>query len=437
MCQTQELLAEIPRSPHMQDKVGKRRPVVFPDTRDTTQHIACRKSHASQNLRTRGETCRMPHRRDFGNICHHKGRPGVYVRFSFRGIRFMRYAGPTREEAKKKLSTIHALLSANVAMQDVLGEVFGDPCGARLTVRDAIAPYLEYAKSRKKASTMLTDHRHFKVIVKASWTAMFLPYVRVEDIERWVDRRLKEGASPPTVNRQVSLCSALYRWALKMSYVQDNPFRRVERLSEKGRSRKIFLTVEEARALVAAAEPFFVPFLVAALSTGMRFGELITLEWSSVCLTSSALVVQPDLEKTGRGRTVPLTEDLHQALAALNEKPKVTPVGSSNVVFRRANGRPLTYAVVRGALRRTLKRCATIPEAKKKHVTLHVLRHTASTLFAADGMPNAYVTKTVGNTTPVNLNYTHIVPEAQRAAIIKAGRAFGLLQPSPGEGRTG
>ncbi len=64
-----------------------------------------------------------------------------------------------------------------------------------------------------------------------------------DDLARWAQERVTAGTSGATVNRDL----ALYRWAQRMKYVDENPVRHVERFSEKGRERETYLVAARIR----------------------------------------------------------------------------------------------------------------------------------------------------------------------------------------------
>ena len=70
------------------------------------------------------------------------------------------------------------------------------------------------------------------------------------------------------------------------------------------------LTAAEARLLLSTSPDGIRPVLLCALTTGMRRGEILSLDWSDVDLEKGVLVVQPEREKAGRVRPVPMVAEL-------------------------------------------------------------------------------------------------------------------------------
>jgi integrase len=66
----------------------------------------------------------------------------------------------------------------------------------------------------------------------------------------------------------------------------------------------IALTVEEARALLAAAGNRFEALLILALKTGMRRGELLALRWEDADLDKGVLQVRGTLRRTQEGLSI-------------------------------------------------------------------------------------------------------------------------------------
>lgn len=369
----------------------------------------------------------MKKRRAFGTVIERPPRPGFYALFTWEGRRYCREAGPRVSTAEQKLAAAHALLKGGVRVQEVLAQVFGDIHGERLTFRDAVPLYMKYAATKKKPSTVASDQSRIQVLLRAPWAAKYLVSIRAQDLIRWAEERIGSGVTSSTANRDLALGSALFRWAMRLGYVEENPFRRVERFSEKGRAREVYLTAAESRALVKVASPALRPVLVCALSTGMRRGELLALQWCDIEFARRVIVVRPEAEKTGRGRTVPMTGDLLNEMQGLREGTKIAALDGSDRVFVYEDGTPIGLSSLRAMFASAVKRCAEIPLEKKDKVTFHTLRHTAASLMVQAGVGIPEVGKILGHSTlAVTMRYAHFAPEAGRAAIDRLGGVLGL-----------
>lgn len=400
-------------------------------------------------------------RRPFGSIIQRPPRPGYYVTFVWGGRRVKRSAGPTKAAARKKLAAAEALLKSGVGLDEVLAEVFGDFHGTRLTFRDAAPLYLEYAQGRKKESTLRGDVPRLRVLCRSAWSGKFLSQIRPVDFHPWIAERQKSqevtkeervrgadgkmrtkkvkkvvpGASGATVNRDLTLASAVFQWAVRSGYVDENPVRKVERFSEKGRKRETYLTPKECHALIDDCSPVLRPVVLAALHTGMRRGEILTLAWRSVDLKRGEIHIEAANEKAGRGRVIPLTDDLLATLKALKASRLRPALDGSDPVFTDKEGKAITPSCLRRMYEPTVARCEGLRLAKRQALRFHDLRHTAASLMVAEGVAIFDVAKILGHSTvSVTMRYAHFAPEAGRAAIDRLSAA---LRPPAQAAQTG
>lgn len=79
-------------------------------------------------------------------------------------------------------------------------------------------------------------------------------------------------------------------------------------------------TADEERQLLAHASPWMPNLIVAALETGCRRGELLSLQWRDVDLARSELRVRPEKAKTREGH--------HPDLAAVPGRARHGEIGS-------------------------------------------------------------------------------------------------------------
>lgn len=393
----------------------------------------------------------------WGEVRKRPDRPGFRVRFQHEGKTYERAAGTSWGAADKKRRQAQTLLEAGSPIADVLAHVFGDFHGAQLTFRDAVPLYVEFASTRKKVSTLRADISRLRVVASAPWTSKVLGRVTAADLSAWLSDRKRRGSrrgktaaalSPSALNRDLGIVSALYRWAKQMGYVEGNPAREVEKFSEKGRARETYLNAEESRALLAASSPTIRPIVLAALHTGMRRGELLALRWRDVDLDRKAIVVAAETEKAGRGRVVPLTATLRDALGELKAQRPRPALDGSDPVFTGSDGGPLLLGALRVGFDRAVagvaaalcpttesaddRRRAEAWLAKRDRVTFHALRHSAASLLVGAGIPLLDVARVLGHSTiAVTMRYAHHAPESGRVAIDALDGALGRGAATP------
>jgi integrase len=110
----------------------------------------------------------------------------------------------------------------------------------------------------------------------------------------------------------------MFGWAKKRRRIATNPFQEVD--APKPRKRQHFLTIEEARAVYAAAERLDAPWRTAfrlLMLTGCRENEVCGARWRWIDLESASLTIPAQHYKTNRAHFVPLTAAAVSELKAL------------------------------------------------------------------------------------------------------------------------
>lgn len=354
-------------------------------------------------------------RNRFGTVRYRQDRDAWFVQFTWDGRQYQRRAGTTEAQATRKLDAVREARDAGRRLSTVLHDVFGDVTGHKLTFRDAAPMYLQYAEAHKKPSTFRGDVHRLRILCRAPWAGKYLGQVDAHDLMRWQSHRMsgQNGVSGATVNRDLNLTSALFRWALKMGYVESNPVRSIVRTSERGRGRTLWLTVEECQTLLETAAPVLRPLFLCLLHTGLRRGEVLALEWRSVDLDRRVLVVEPEVAKSGKMRQVPLTRRLAEELLRLRG-----PSPRSGRVFLRPDGGGWSPHTLADWVKKTRAACTGISEDRRRKVTLHVLRHTFASHLSQQGVPLQEIAKLLGHSsTYVTERYAHLAPDAGKKAI--------------------
>jgi integrase len=178
---------------------------------------------------------------------------------------------------------------------------------------------------------------------------------------------------------------------------------------------------EEGRILGAAAKnrsPYIVPFVHIALCTGMRHDEIRTLQLNRIDLANRELRVGKAKTAAGRGRGIPMNDDLYTAIAEQVEwlektfgppKPEWYLFPFCQVVKPIDPTRPVT----------TIKSAwQSVKEAAGVECRFHDLRHTAATKMAENDTPEETMKALLGHMSKKMIErYSHIRAAARRRAV--------------------
>jgi integrase len=218
-----------------------------------------------------------------------------------------------------------------------------------------------------------------------------------------------------TANRTWAVLRAALRRVRK-----DGPWANVKPFEAVDTARTRFLTVEEARRLINAADPGFRPIVQAALMTGARYGELARLLVSDFHEDSGTLAVRQS--KSGRPRHVILTTEGTGFFAS-------ACVGKSGAdhIFTNGGGRPWKKSNQGGPMRLACARAKISPP-----ISFHGLRHTYASLAVMAGLPLPVLARNLGHadTKMTERHYAHLAPSYVVEAIRAAAPTYGVATPS-------
>ncbi len=239
---------------------------------------------------------------------------------------------------------------------------------------------------------------------KTNLAEMHLDKITGEVVAQYRDARLKE-VSANTVRLELAFLSVVFEqcrkeWGLAVS----NPVRQI-RMPKPGKPRQRRLEAGEEDALLAACKAsrayYLHSFVVLAIETGMRSGELLAVTWANVNFEKRTIFL-PDT-KNGSPRTVPLST---RALNAIQALP------------RAINGRLFSsgYHSIHNAFRLAVEKAqATQPDSVKflRGLRFHDLRHEAVTRLFEKGLNPIEVGMVSGHKTLSMLQrYTHLKAES-------------------------
>jgi integrase len=285
------------------------------------------------------------------------------------------------------------------------------------TVCSLASTFLDEYRVRKPKSATFAEYalRHPVRLLGE----MIVAEIGDRDITVYQTARLKECASPKTINDEVVYLLRILgdRGEILRARLRKSRSLKLAVTSRPGKA----YTADDKTALEAAAASSrshrFRLFLTLATHTGMRSKELRTVQWKGLDLDKAILTVGESKTESGSGRTIPLNSTALPAIRQYADwyRQRFGDVKPDWYVF--PFGRPHPSDPTKPV---TTLKTAWRNAKDKAGVTgrTHDLRHTAITELAESGAPDQVIKDIVGHVTPQMLrHYSHVRTEAKRAAL--------------------
>lgn len=262
----------------------------------------------------------------------------------------------------------------------------------------------------------------------------------------WRAKRLKAGKTTVTVNRDLADLRAMLQWAANHDYLDANPLVKIRPLKVDRRPRVRYLEPDEERRLFEALDArqgqqrqerdsanawrrergyrelpslrdveftdHLKPMVLLTLNTGLRRGELFSLQWSDIDLDRAMLTVRGETSKSGHTRYVPLNEEALECLRLWKPQNAKT----DGYVFVGKNGG--RFDTIHSSWRALMK------EAGLTGFRWHDMRHDFASKLVMAGIDLYTVKELLGHSTILMTErYAHLAPAARVAAVSKLGHS--------------
>jgi integrase len=314
---------------------------------------------------------------------------------------------------------------------------------ARLTVRRALANYVDHLTTQGKATD--DTERRFAVHVLPKLGDLEVSSLTSGQLNRWkfalatapALARSKKGAKTRNIkktadddpeterrrkssaNRVLTMVKAALNHAYDEKKVNSNDAwgRRVKPFRGVDGARIRFLTVAEAQRLLNACDPDFRLLVRGALETGCRYSELRRLTVADFNPDSGTVHIRRS--KSATERHVILTADGAAFFSSIT-------AGKSNKMLMFQNGDRAWNASEQG---KQMPRVCEI--AKLEYVSFHGLRHSWASLSVMGGVPLLVVAKNLGHVDVrmVTAHYGHLSQSFSADAIRAGAPRFGVVEP--------
>lgn len=294
-------------------------------------------------------------------------------------------------------------------------------------------------KSQKKQSAQLLWWKeHLGSYSLADISSALIAEKRDELFNGMTYRGTQRSAA--TVVRYLSALSHAFSVAVnEWGWLEDSPMRKVSKLKE-SRGRVRFLDEEEKARLLQACKdssnPALFPVVILALSTGMRYSEILNLTWADVDLHRKRIILQET--KNGERRAVPIAGQALDLLSDLEKKRRIdTQLLFPQVKFANANSEaiPPEFGFGKDDAERVQKvqkpiqlRSAWDAALKKAQILnfrFHDLRHCAASYLAMSGASLAEIAEILGHKTLAMVKrYAHLSDSHKHSVIDRMNKNF-------------
>ena len=258
------------------------------------------------------------------------------------------------------------------------------------------------------------------------------------EIQRWISERREAGRAAATINYSVNTLKGVFSRAVEWGVIEESNLKSIKSIKEDN-TRIRFLSDSEEKALLGvmrerdaearesrlsynqhrekrgkpliqtfeswAYVDHIEPLVLIAMNTGLRRGELLSLEWKDINLTRSFLTVRAANAKSNKSRVVPLNST---ALNVLKKWKSQTE--STGFVFCGEGDLPLTD--IKKGWNALLERTNIFD------FRFHDLRHHFASKLVMNGVDLNTVRELLGHADlQMTLRYAHLAPEHKASAV--------------------
>lgn len=358
-------------------------------------------------------------RRDEGSIYWSAGEQRWVAQVK-RGGQKRRAKCLTKPEAREKLKELLAGLGT-AATKDTVAEYLGR------WLEDTV-------KTTRRTNTYECYRKLVVGHINPAVGSIALPKLTAPDVQGMLAAMERAGRSPNLRRLARAVLRRALGQAVKWRLIQINPVDMTEapRIPE---SKKTIWTEQQAQAFLATAaqhRPQHFPIFYLALTTGMRIGEILGLQWADVDLAAGCIVVRQKLLEIGghtRGLEDVKTAAGNRRIALAPGAVVVLKQHQAALMARGLRAAPMVFPLVdrrhpedppgyylRGTVAKVMDwvaKTAGVPRAR-----VHDLRHCSATLLMRAGVNPKIVQARLGHSSvTVTLGiYGHVMPGMDEGA---------------------
>jgi site-specific recombinase XerD len=310
-----------------------------------------------------------------------------------------------------------------------------------MLLRKAVDLFLDgyfstHERSPRTIAAYTSDLRQF---LKHTPSSQKFETIKPEDMESWAQKLKQQDLAPASIRRKLAVLKIFFNYWVRRRVLDRSPLwllrfdiGKIKPLTRTLTPREMGLLLRQARAEVGPLpkrplDELNGKFLALRnwaiiellLATGIRVGEATSLLLEDLTLDQRTILIRG---KGGRQRLALLTEDKSFEAISLYHQQRLTLSASTTAFLLNRRNRPLSPQGISAVLQ-GLSRSAGI----ERHVTPHMLRHTAATFLLHNGADLRIVQEFLGHASiTTTQRYTHVSRSHLQAALRRSHPRLGL-----------
>ncbi|MDG1246190.1 MAG: tyrosine-type recombinase/integrase [Polaribacter sp.] len=264
---------------------------------------------------------------------------------------------------------------------------------------------LEKKYSKHTITAYQNDLMSFRIFCESAFDQNEIRTVHYPQIRSWIVDLVGQGVSNNTINRKISSLKSFYKFLQKTKQIDLNPLIKHKALKVEKRIQtpfsqleisKVITHLEEKDDFVSVRNLLIVELLY---STGMRRGELISIQLSDVALSDKLIKV---IGKRNKERFVPLLASVIKTMSRYLELRKEV-ASASHFLFLTEKGNKLYETLVYRVVNSYFSNASS-----KEKKSPHLLRHSFATHLLNEGADLNSVKELLGHASLASTQvYTH------------------------------
>ena len=264
---------------------------------------------------------------------------------------------------------------------------------------------LEKKYSKHTITAYQNDLMSFRIFCESAFDQNEIRTVHYPQIRSWIVDLVGQGVSNNTINRKISSLKSFYKFLQKTKQIDLNPLIKHKALKVEKRIQtpfsqleisKVITHLEEMDDFVSVRNLLIVELLY---STGMRRGELISIQLSDVALSDKLIKV---IGKRNKERFVPLLASVIKTMSRYLELRKEV-ASASHFLFLTEKGNKLYETLVYRVVNSYFSNASS-----KEKKSPHLLRHSFATHLLNEGADLNSVKELLGHASLASTQvYTH------------------------------